>query len=114
VQANNLDESKSLLALHLLWFNTLVRISAKQKRGNGVNINETIASNSFQIVVCTRDACYGVRLVQLAFEFNPVEAKLDKLISDKTYDSNDLEGEICKWGINMVGLHNIYRWKYPT
>jgi len=43
----------------------------------------------------------------LTFEFYLVEAKPDKLIGDKTYNSDDLDDDFCKQGTNMSASNKI-------
>jgi hypothetical protein len=49
-----------------------------------------------------------VTLVQLTFDFYMIEAKPEKLIGDKAYDSDPLDEELAKEGIEMIAplLHH--------
>jgi transposase len=52
-----------------------------------------------------------VRLVQLCFDFYMIEAKPENLIGDRAYDSNPLDEELRRDGIEMI---RASRSKPPT
>jgi hypothetical protein len=43
-----------------------------------------------------------VTLIQLTFDFYMIEAKPEKLIGDKAYDSDPLDEELANEGIEMI------------
>jgi hypothetical protein len=48
---------------------------------------------------------YEVRLVQLCFDFYMIEAKPENLIGDRAYDSDPLDEELRRDGIEMIAPH---------
>ncbi len=84
----------------------------KTKRGKGVKIMGIVDRNGLPIAVCTHAANYHeVTLVQLTFDFYMIEAKPEKLIGDKAYDSDDLDEDLRKEGIEMIAPHRSNRRK---
>ena len=57
---------------------------------------------------------HEVRLVQLCFDFYMIEAKPGTLIGDRAYDSDPLDDELRKDGIEMVAPHRSNRRKRAT
>ena len=57
---------------------------------------------------------HEVRLVQLCFDFYMIEAKPENLIGDRAYDSDPLDAELRKDGIEMIAPHRGNRSKPPT
>src|SRR5262249_55481723 len=57
---------------------------------------------------------HEVRLVQLCFDFYMIEAKPENLIGDRAYDSDPLDEELRKDGIEMIAPHRSNRSKPPT
>jgi len=57
---------------------------------------------------------HEVRLVQLCFDFYMIEAKPENLIGDRAYDSDPLDAELLKDGIEMIAPHRCNRSKPPT
>jgi hypothetical protein len=57
---------------------------------------------------------HEVRLVQLCFDFDMIEAKPENLIGDRAYDSDPLDAELRKDGIEMIAPHRSNRSKPPT
>ena len=55
-----------------------------------------------------------MRLVQLCFDFYMIEAKPENLIGDRAYDSDPLDAELRKDGIEMIAPHRGNRSKPPT
>ncbi len=58
----------------------------------------------------TKSAC----LVQLCFDFYMIEAKPENLIGDRAYDSDPLDDELRRDGIEMIAPHRCNRSKPPT
>ena len=55
-----------------------------------------------------------MRLVQLCFDFYMIEAKPETLIGDRAYDSDPLDDDLRKDGIEMVAPHRSNRRKRAT
>jgi hypothetical protein len=54
---------------------------------------------------------HEVRLVQLCFDFYMIEAKPENLIGDRAYDSDPLDVELRRDGIEMIAPHRSNRSK---
>src|SRR5262249_33615915 len=52
---------------------------------------------------------HEVRLVQLCFDFYMIEAKPENLIGDRAYDSDPLDEELRRDGIEMIAPHRANR-----
>src|SRR5262249_55602460 len=52
---------------------------------------------------------HEVTLVQLSFDFYMIEAKPENLIGDKAYDSDSLDEELRREGIEMIAPHRSGR-----
>ena len=84
----------------------------KTKRGKGVKIMGIVDKNGLPIAVTTHAANHHeVTLVQLTFDFYMIEAKPEKLIGDKAYDSDTLDEELAEQGIEMIAPHRENRLK---
>ena len=57
---------------------------------------------------------HEVRLVQLCFDFYMIEAKPENLIGDRAYDSDPLDEELRRDGVEMIAPHRANRIKPPT
>ena len=57
---------------------------------------------------------HEVRLVQLCFDFYMIEAKPENLIGDRAYDSDPLDEELRRDGIEMIAPHRANRSKPST
>ena len=57
---------------------------------------------------------HEVRLVQLCFDFYVIEVKPETLIGDRVYNSDPLDDELRKDGIEMVAPHRSNRRKRAT
>ena len=57
---------------------------------------------------------HEVRLVQLYFDFFMIEAKPETLIGDRAYDSDPLDDDLRKDGIEIVTPRRSNRRKYAT
>src|SRR6266487_1416160 len=72
------------------------------KRGKGMKIMAIVDRHGLPLSVSTHAANHHeVRLVQLCFDFYMVEAKPENLIGDRAYDSDPLDEELRKDGIEM-------------
>ena len=80
------------------------------KRGKGVKIMGIVDRNGLPLAVTTHAANHHeVTLVQLTFDFYMIEAKPEKLIGDKAYDSDRLDAELAEEGIEMISPHRKNR-----
>lgn len=78
----------------------------KTKRGKGVKIMGIVNRNALPIEVTTHAANHhDVILVQLRFDFYMIEAKPEKLIGGKAYDSDTLDEKLAEEGIEMIAPH---------
>ena len=85
------------------------------KRGKGMKIMAIVDRHGLPLSVSTHAANHHeVRLVQLCFDFYMIEAKPENLIGDRAYDSDPLDEELRKNGIEMIAPHRSNRSKPPT
>jgi Transposase DDE domain len=76
------------------------------KRGKGMKIMAIVDRHGLPLSVSTHAANHHeVRLVQLCFDFYMIEAKPENLIGDRAYDSDPLDEELRKDGIDMIAPH---------
>ena len=76
------------------------------KRGKGMKIMAIVDRHGLPLSVSTHAANHHeVRLVQLCFDFYMIEAKPETLIGDCAYDSDPLDDDLRKDGIEMVAPH---------
>ena len=87
----------------------------KTKRGKGVKILGIVDRHGLPLSVSTHAANHHeVTLVQLNFDFYMIEAKPENLIGDRAYDSDKLDKELRKDGIEMISPHKANRKKPKT
>lgn len=87
----------------------------KTKRGKGVKILAIVDRQGLPLSVSTHAANHHeVTLVQLSFDFYMIEAKPEKLIGDRAYDSDKLDQELGEEGIEMIAPHRSNRKKRKT
>lgn len=87
----------------------------KTKRGKGLKIMAIVDRHGLPLSVSTHAANHHeVTLVQLSFDFYMIEAKPDKLIGDKAYDSDALDEELKEQGIEMIAPHRKNRKRKKT
>src|SRR6184192_1522959 len=85
------------------------------KRGKGMKIMAIVDRYGLPLSVSTHAANHHeVRLVQLCFDFYMIETKPENLIGDRAYDSDPLDAELRKDGIEMIAPHRGNRRKPPT
>src|SRR5262249_32251806 len=73
------------------------------KRGKGMKIMAIVDRHGLPLSISTHAANHQeVRLVQLCFDFYMIEAKPENLIGDRAYDSDPLDEELRKNGIEMI------------
>jgi len=85
------------------------------KRGKGVKIMGIVDRHGLPVAASTHAANHHeVTLVQLTFDFYMIEAKPEKLIGDKAYDSDKLDEELREQGIEMIAPHRSNRRKMHT
>ena len=76
------------------------------RRGKGVKIMAIVDRQGLPLSVSTYAANHHeVTLVQLSFEFYMIEAKPENLIGDKAYDSDQLDEQLRREGIEMIAPH---------
>ena len=84
------------------------------KRGKGMKIMAIVDRHGLPLSVSTHAANHHeVRLVQLCFDFYMIEAK-PEIIGDRAYDSDPLDDDLRKDGIEMVAPHRSNRRKRAT
>jgi hypothetical protein len=84
------------------------------KRGKGMKIMAIVDRHGLPLSVSAHPANHHeVRLVQLCFDFYMIEAKPEKLIGDRAYDSDLLDEEMRRDGIEMIAPHRTNRCKAP-
>jgi transposase len=82
----------------------------KTRRGKGVKIMAIVDRHGMPLSVSTHAANHHeVTLVQLSFDFYMIEAKPQHLISDKAYDSDALDKELKKDGVELIAPHRTNR-----
>jgi transposase len=80
------------------------------KRGKGVKIMAIVDRHGLPLAVSTHAANHHeVTLVQLSFDFYMIEAKPENLIGDRAYDSDKLDEELRRDGIEMIAPHRSNR-----
>ena len=85
------------------------------KRGKGLKIMAIVDRHGLPLSVSTHAANHHeVRLVQLCFDFYMIEAKPESLIGDRAYDSDPLDNDLRKDGIEMIAPHRSNRRKCAT
>jgi transposase len=85
------------------------------KRGKGVKIMAIVDRHGLPLAASIHAANHHeVTLVQLSFDFYMVEAKPEKLIGDKGYDSDPLDREMKDQGVELIAPHKENRKKLKT
>jgi transposase len=85
------------------------------KRGKGVKIMGIVDRHGLPLAVSTHAANHHeVTLVQLSFDFYMIEAKPENLIGDRAYDSDKLDDDLKKDGIEMIAPHRSNRTRRKT
>ena len=85
------------------------------KRGKGVKIMAIVDRHGLPLSVSTHAANHHeITLVQLSFDFYMIEAKPEHLIGDGAYDSDRLDEQLKKEGIEMIAPHRKNRKKRKT
>jgi hypothetical protein len=80
------------------------------RRGKGLKIMAIVDRHGLPLSVSTHAANHHeVRLVQLCFDFYMIEAKPENLIGDRAYDSDALDEELRRDGIEMIAPHRSNR-----
>ncbi len=87
----------------------------KTKRGKGVKIMAIVDRQGLPLAVSTHAANHHeVTLVQLTFDFYMIEARPERLIGDKAYDSDGLDAALAEEGTEMIAPHRSGRRKQKT
>src|SRR5438105_2881979 len=80
------------------------------RRGKGVKIMAIVDRHGLPLSVSTYAANHHeVTLVQLSFEFYMIEAKPENLIGDRAYDSDPLDEQLRRQGVEMIVPHRSNR-----
>jgi len=80
------------------------------RRGKGVKIMAIVDRHGLPLSVSTYAANHDeVTLVQLSFEFYMIEAKPENLIGDRAYDSDPLDEQLRREGVEMIAPHRSNR-----
>ena len=109
-----LDEEESFITRPLRWQGRRCGNNLT-KRGKGMKIMAIVDRHGLPLSVSTHAANHHeVRLVQLCFDFYMIEAKLKTLVGDRAYDSDPLDDDLRKDGIEMVAPHRSNRRKRAT
>jgi transposase len=87
----------------------------KTKRGKGVKILAIVDRHGLPLSVSSHAANHHeVTLVQLSFDFYMLEAKPENLVGDRAYDSDALDKDLKKDGVEMIAPHRSNRRKLKT
>lgn len=114
-EEGELDESESFIDATFAMAKGGGEYIGKTKRGKGVKIMAIVDRHGLPLAVSTHAANHHeVTLVQLSFEFYMIEAKPEYLIGDKAYDSDQLDDELRKDGIEMIAPHKNNRVRAAT
>lgn len=82
------------------------------RKGKGVKIMAMVDRHGLPIAVCTESAQRAeVKLVQLLFEFMFIEVLPERMIGDRAYDSDKLDGELREHGVEMIAPNRCNRWQ---
>jgi transposase len=80
------------------------------RRGKGVKIMAIVDRHGLPLAVTTHAANHHeVTLVQLTFDFYMIEAKPENLIGDRAYDSDQLDEQLRREGVEMIAPHKSTR-----
>ena len=85
------------------------------KRGKGVKIMGIVDRHGRPLSVSAHAANHHeVTLVQLSFDFYMLEAKPENLVGDRAYDSDPLDEQLRREGIEMIAPHRKNRKRRKT
>lgn len=85
------------------------------RRGKGVKIMAIVDRHGLPLAASTHAANHHeVTLVQLTLDLYMVEAKPEKLVGDKAFDSDALDEELREEGVEMIAPHRRGRRKMKT
>jgi len=87
----------------------------KTKRGKGTKLMAVADGAGFPVAISVGSASpHEVRLVEETLEKRLVEAKPERLIGDKAYDSDPLDLRLAEQGIMLIAPHKNNRKKPKT
>ena len=88
----------------------------KPKRGKGTKIMAIADSNGLPVAICTESAgSHEIKLVTETIEQKFVKGKMEMLIGDKAYDSDDMDEYLKKhYEMRLVAPHKRNRVKRKT
>src|SRR6201989_3372717 len=85
------------------------------KRGKGMKIMAIVDRHGLPLSVSTHAANHHeARLVQLCFDFHMIGGKPENLVGDRAYDSDPLDEELRRDGIEMIAPHRANRSRPAT
>ena len=88
---------------------------ARPSVARGVKIIAIVDRHGLPLAASTHAANHHeVTLVQPTFDFYMIEARPEKLIGDRAYDSDNLDAELVAEGIEMIAPHRRNRRKRRT
>ena len=87
----------------------------KTKRGKGTKLMAVADGAGFPVAISVGSASpHEVRLVEETLEKRLIEAKPERLIGDKAYDSDPLDLRLAEQGIMLIAPHKNNRKKPKT
>ena len=113
-EEGRLDESKVLHRCHFAPAKGGGEEVCKTQRAKAVKIMAIVERHGFLWPPVPCCESHEVTLVQLSFDFYMIEAKPENLIGDRAYDSDKLDEELRKDGIEMIAPHRSNRKKRKT
>src|SRR5262245_38316887 len=85
-------------------------VASIARRGKGSKIMAIVDRHGLPLSVSTHAANrHEVRLVRRCFDFYMIKAKPENLIGDRAYDSDALDEELRREGIEMIAPHRSNR-----
>jgi transposase len=87
----------------------------KTKRGKGTKLMALADASGLPLAACAASASpHEVTLVEATLAASFLEEQPERLIGDRAYDSDPLDAELAKMGIEMIAPHRRNRKKPKT
>ncbi len=87
----------------------------KTKRGKGTKLMALADASGLPLAVCAASASpHEVTLVEATLAASFLDEQPERLIGDRAYDSDPLDAELAKMGIEMIAPHRRNRRKPKT
>ncbi len=87
----------------------------KTKRGKGTKLMALADASGLPLAVCAAGASpHEVTLVEATLAASFLDEQPERLIGDRAYDSDPLDAELAKMGIEMIAPHRRNRKKPKT